>query len=76
MSDENDYCRRLLLLGGEIVDAEKELSELRNIITDHKEELPEWFGDEIINLQKTITRIKQEYGEIIQTLSSIEGDLP
>lgn len=74
MSLENDYCRRLLLLGGDIVDAEKELSELRNAVVEHKEDLTEWIGDEIIELNKTLTRIKKEFADVITTLSSIKGD--
>lgn len=74
MSVETDYCRRLLLLGGDIVDCEKELSELRNVIVDHKEDLSTWGAVEMKELQKTLARIKLEYGQVIQTLSSIEGE--
>jgi len=73
MSFENDYCRRLLLLGGDIVDAEKELSELRNVILDHKGDWTEWAAKELVDMQKTLTRIKREYADVIQTLSNIKG---
>ena len=73
MSMESDYCRRLLLLGSDIVDAEKELSELRNVILDHKEDWAEWARTELKDLQRTLTRIKFEYAQVIQTLSN-KGD--
>ena len=73
MSMESDYCRRLLLLGSDIVDAEKELSELRNVTLDHKEDWAEWAKTELKDLQRTLTRIKFEYAQVIQTLSN-KGD--
>lgn len=67
---ENDYCRRLLLLGGNIVDCEKELSDLRNILVDHKEGWSEWAKTELSDLQKTLERAKKEYAEMINFLDA------
>lgn len=65
---ESDYTRRFLLLSGDIVDCEKELSELRNILLDHKADLPQFLHDEIAELTKTLARIKSEYAEMFKTL--------
>jgi hypothetical protein len=73
MSLENDYTRRLLLLASDIVDCEKELSELRNVLVDHKGDWTEWAAKELAEFQNTLTRIKREYADVIQTLSNIKG---
>lgn len=54
-----DYCRRLCLLGSDMVDIEKRLSDLRNEILDLPD-APEMFADEFKELENMLERVKTE----------------
>jgi hypothetical protein len=71
MTIENENVRRLVLLLGDVHNAEVKLSDLRNRVMDNIKEMPEYVRDEIPELGNTILRVNREFGEILTSLLTV-----
>ena len=63
-----DYARRLHLTATDVADNEKAVSDLRNAINDLAEP-PQYFGEELAELAKTLARLKKE---VIDSFNALE----
>lgn len=68
MTVESDINREMLLLAGEINDASKKLSRLRERI-ENLDDAPEYTAQEAIDLTKDLKRVQLEFAQAVKWLS-------